>query len=49
MVVTEDMRNDLGWFIQFLVRFNGQVLCLEKRQKVNMYVDASPLLGQQCL
>ena len=41
VTMTEEMRKDLSWFIQFLVRFNGKVLFPDKRQEVDVYVDAS--------
>ena len=41
VTVSEDMRKDLAWFIQFLVKFNGKVLFPAMRQKIDVYVDAS--------
>ena len=41
VIITEEMKKDLSWFIQFLVRFNGKLLFPDKRQEIDVYVDAS--------
>ena len=41
VIITKEMRKDLSWFIQFLVRFNGKVLFSDKHQEVDVYIDAS--------
>ena len=41
VIITEEMKKDLSWFIQILVRFNGKVLFPGKRQEIDVYVDAS--------
>ena len=40
MPVTDDMTMNLNWFIQFLSQFNGKVMLLARRSRVNMFVDA---------
>ena len=41
VTVSEDMRKDLAWFIQFLIKFNGKVLFPAMRHKLDVYVDTS--------
>ena len=40
VTVSEDMRKDLCWFIQFLVRFNSKVLFPQLYENVDIYIDA---------
>ena len=39
VLITEYMRKDIGWFIQFLVRFNGKVLFPGKRKRIDVFAD----------
>ena len=41
VIITEEMKKDLSWFIQFLVRLNSKMLFPDKRQEIDAYVDAS--------
>ena len=41
VTVSVDMKKDLSWFIQFLVRFNGKVMFPAMRQNIDVHVDAS--------
>ena len=41
VTVSEDMKKDLSWFIQFLVSFNGKVMFPALRQNIDVLVDAS--------
>ena len=39
--MSEEMRKDLAWFIQVLVKFNEKVLFPAMHHKLDVYVNAS--------
>ena len=43
--VTNDMREDINWWLQFMDIFNGTVPLVDKRPTTPVYIDACPVAG----
>ena len=41
IVLNDEMKQDLSWFVQFLTKANGRVMFNDARNKLDVFVDAS--------